>query len=324
LDSDHQPDTTHRRFRGFRARVAQRRAIGPPGSKIRLRRTSAAFAIAAASVGVATLAIAASPYDAFSVGVVGCSNTTQYAGWNSYGYAALSDVDALALVPNAYSRFTLGGFTFQAWGDPEWANGAQPSKTYDEAWRRSREYRPSEGFDAYWVNPCPHVNDGPKPPDSVWQQWATHIRDRIWEVDPGIPIYWSAMAEDVDGTCQSLEYLGDDVRDWAAEHLDGVVLGPELAPLTNDLLAGPCHVNSAGGNVQGALLVAWFDDGEPPPTTTTTEPPTTTTTEPPTTTTTEPPTTTTTEPPTTTTTQPPTTTTLDPRCERRPSHPACG
>ena len=185
-----------------------------------------------------------------SIGVVGCSNTSEHVD----GYLMQSQLGQL-------SQPRLGGLSFEMWGDPT-------SRDFDAAWRKYDGARPAGGYAAAWVQMCVRANDDHDPNDLL-SEVVSQIRQR----DPDIPIYVSPINDYAAGhVCSRIGpdgfAIGEATVEWGVANL-GVMAGPVTGPLTVDMLGGDdCHLGPAGVELVGSQLVAWFDGetgGAPPP-----------------------------------------------------------
>ncbi len=190
------------------------------------------------------------PYAINSVGVVGCSNTSQHLT----GYRAQSSLDQMNAQP-------LGGLSFDIWGNPL-------AGKYGAAWAKYDGSRPAAGYAAAWVMPCVNDADG-----LDTETLLTHVVEQIRLRDPAIPIYVSPINDYPPGhVCGRIGARGVDVGraavEWGIAHL-GVQYGPVTGLPTIDLVSPDlCHLTASGISHVGAQLVAWFDNGgwqTPPP-----------------------------------------------------------
>ncbi len=179
-----------------------------------------------------------------SIGVVGCSNTSEHVD----GYHMASQYGQL-------SQPRLGGLSFEMWGDPA-------TKDYEAAWRKYDSARPGSGYASAWVQMCIRADDD-HDPNALLSEVVSQIRQR----DPDIPIYVSPINDYEEGhVCGRIGpdgfAVGEAAVEWGVTNL-GVVAGPVTGPLTTDMLAGDgCHLGPSGIALVGGQLVAWFDGGE--------------------------------------------------------------
>ena len=179
-----------------------------------------------------------------SIGVVGCSNTSEHVD----GYHMQSQFGQL-------SQPRLGGLSFEMWGDPA-------TKDYEAAWRKYDSARPASGYASAWVQMCIRADDD-HDPNALLSEVVSQIRQR----DPDIPIYVSPINDYEEGhVCGRIGpdgvAIGEAAVEWGVANL-GVVAGPVTGPLTTDMLAGDgCHLGPSGIALVGGQLVAWFDGGE--------------------------------------------------------------
>ena len=175
------------------------------------------------------------PFDAVSV--VGCSNTNHAAS----GYLDASELDLL--VNTAWA-----GHTVEYWATKEdgWVEHYLP-------------LRPETGFDGAWLNLCERAEAG------LTQENVDAVLAKIWEIDPGIPIWISPLnyyeGEDCEVTAgNSIPNDGAIIADTTAATYELVSRGPDLGPLSAEQLRRDlCHPNQLGIDFLGLQLVDFFD-----------------------------------------------------------------
>lgn len=183
-----------------------------------------------------TTTLPADPFDAVSV--IGCSNTQQAAS----GYLDLSVADLLVNTARA-------GHTVEYW--------AVNSDGWDEYYL---PLRPEDGFDGAWLNLCERVTAG------LTLENAEAVLAKIWEIDPGIPVWVSPLnfyeSEDCEVTNgNQIPNEGSVITDTLVANYELVERGPDLGPLTADQLRRDlCHPNRDGVTFLGTQLQVFFDD----------------------------------------------------------------
>ena len=176
-------------------------------------------------------------FAAVAVAVVGCSNTNHAVT----GYLDLSELDIL--VNTAYA-----GHTVEVWAsDPlAWADHYLPP-------------RPVDGFDGVWFNLCERAEVG------LTKENAETVLAKIWEIDPGVPVWVSPLnyyqTEDCEVTAgNQIPNEGAEIADSLAAEYEAVLRGPDLGPLTSEMLRRDmCHQNGAGVVLNGQQLLEFFD-----------------------------------------------------------------
>ncbi len=182
------------------------------------------------------------PFPAGTVGVVGCSNTSEHL----QGYRAESRLDQMP-------QYQFGGLSFDMWGDPA-------AEDFAAAWRKYDGERPATGYRAAWVQMC--ITVGTPDPTALLGEVVDQIRTR----DPAIPVYVSPINQYLEGhVCGRIGpegfTVGQATVDWGVDNLS-IERGPITGPLGADHLStDSCHLGSAGIDLVGAQLVAWFDEG---------------------------------------------------------------
>jgi hypothetical protein len=220
----------------------------PRLDSLRLAALGLALLSAIASMGVAAAQPppAETPFPPGSIGVVGCSNTSEHVD----GYSMQSELGQL-------TQPRLGGLSFEMWGDPA-------TRDFDAAWRKYDSARPAGGYAAAWVQMCIRADDE-HDPNALLSEVVSQIRQR----DPDIPIYVSPINDYEEGhVCGRIGpdgfAVGEAAVEWGVANL-GVVAGPVTGPLTVDMLAGDgCHLGPSGLDLVGSQLVTWFDAGASP------------------------------------------------------------
>lgn len=183
-----------------------------------------------------TTTLPTNPFDAVSV--IGCSNTQLAAS----GYLDISATDLL--VNTAWP-----GHTIKYW--------AVKSDGWDEHYL---PLRPEDGFDGAWLNLCERVTAG------LTLENAEAVLARIWEIDPGIPVWVSPLnfyeGEECDVTNgNQIPNEGSVIADTLAAKYELVERGPDLGPLTADQLRRDlCHPDRNGITLLGTQLQAFFDE----------------------------------------------------------------
>ena len=178
--------------------------------------------------------------DAFdALGVIGCSNTHHAVT----GYLDLSDLDLL--VNTAYA-----GHTVEVW--------ASDPLAWEEHYM---SLRPVDGFDGVWLNLCERAEAG------LTLENAEIVLAKVWEIDPGVPVWVSPLnyyeTEDCEVTAgNQIPNEGAVIADSLTEQYEVVLRGPDLGPLTSEMLRRDmCHQNGAGMAFNGQQLVEFFDLG---------------------------------------------------------------
>ncbi len=183
-----------------------------------------------------TTTLPADPFDAVSV--IGCSNTNHAAS----GYLEVSGSDLL--VNTAWAGHTVEYWAVNSDG---WGEHYLP-------------LRPEDGFDGAWLNLCERAAAG------LTLENAETVLAKIWEIDPGIPVWVSPLnfyeGEDCEVTNgNQIPTEGTVIADTLAANYELVESGPELGPLTAEHLRRDlCHPNHVGIDFLGTQLQAFFDD----------------------------------------------------------------
>jgi hypothetical protein len=176
------------------------------------------------------------PFDAVSV--IGCSNTHNAAS----GYLDGSEFDLL--VNTAWA-----GHTVEYW--------AVNSDGWDEHYL---PLRPEDGFDGAWFNLCERVSAG------LTLENAETVLAKIWEIDPGIPVWVSPLNFYEDEECDvtngnQIPNEGSIITDTLVANYELVERGPDLGPLTGDHLRRDlCHPNRDGITFLSTQLQDFFDE----------------------------------------------------------------
>ena len=179
--------------------------------------------------------------------MVGCSNT---------GQAVVGYTDASAL--DRLSFGDLGGGAANIWGDPTHAR-------YSLYWDLYDTRRPAAGYVETWVQLCIRSGDHGGVFDDDEMAWITHIVEQLNQRDPGIVVWISPLNFYEGIVCDSVGEIGPEIAaeasDWAATSLSGVARGPDLGPLTPDMIGvrDNCHPNKSGEALLGSQLVTFFD-----------------------------------------------------------------
>jgi hypothetical protein len=182
-----------------------------------------------------TTTLPAAPPDAISV--IGCSNTHHAAS----GYLDASEMDLL--VNTAWAGHTV---EYWALNDDGWVDHYLP-------------LRPFDGFDGAWFNLCERASAG------LTLENAETVLAKIWEIDPGIPVWVSPLnfyeGEECDVTNgNQIPNEGSIIADTLVANYEGVERGPDLGPLTAEHLRRDlCHPNRDGITFLGTQLQAFFD-----------------------------------------------------------------
>ncbi len=186
--------------------------------------------------GTTTTTLPADPFDAISV--IGCSNTNHAAS----GYLDLSDVDLL--VNTAWA-----GHTIEYW--------ALNSNGWDEHYL---PLRPEDGFDGAWLNLCERAAAG------LTLENAETVLAKIWEIDPGIPVWVSPLNFYEGEACEvtngnQIPNEGMVIADTLVESYELVERGPDLGPLgAEHLRKDLCHPDRDGITFLGTQLQTFFDE----------------------------------------------------------------
>ena len=172
---------------------------------------------------------------------LGCSNTFDALA-DPGGYLDQSAEDNLIVV-------AAGGHTISNWADGRSWNS------------RYIGFRPATGYTGLWIHLCERAGAGLDVNDVV--TIITNAR----ALDPGIPVWLSPM-NTYDGVfCpvtggNEISEQGEQVVAELTSSMTGVVAGPDLGPLTSDMVRrDDCHPNSQGVALMGAQLVEFFDAG---------------------------------------------------------------
>ena len=178
-----------------------------------------------------------SPSGLTAIAAIGCSNTDLAVA----GYLDQSELDRLV-------NTAAGGETVERW--------ANTTDNWEEHYLPNR---PEDGFDAAWLNLCERAREGLSRANVVQQL------ERIWELDPGIPVYISPLNFYAGEECRvtagnQVSDNGAALADALVEEFDDIYRGPDLGPLgAGDLREDLCHPNQDGVAVLGAQLVDFFD-----------------------------------------------------------------
>lgn len=172
-----------------------------------------------------------------AISVIGCSNTNHATA----GYLAASSNDVLV-------NTAAAGHTVEYWA------------TEDAGWsERYLPMRPVEGYDGAWLNLCERAAN------TLTIANAEAVLAKIWEIDPGIPVWISPLNYYETEAClvtagNLIPSEGAIIADALVAQYEDVFRGPDLGPLGDALLrADECHPNQAGIAFLGAQLVDFFD-----------------------------------------------------------------
>lgn len=197
-----------------------------------------AVVIAAVAVSLLGTPAAAAPGDPGTIGVVGCSNTLQAVT----AYTAASTLDLLA--PTA------------RWGTSmsQWA-----SSRNQRFWETYDELRPADGYSAAWLNLCARVSKRDGTP-LLTQSHIDAVLVKIWQRDPGIPVYINPLNSFTDEQCptsggNTVPALGAVLADDTAAAYADVYRVDDLGPIDGE----PCHLTAADQLLIGDQLVSIFD-----------------------------------------------------------------
>ncbi len=173
-----------------------------------------------------------------AVSVIGCSNTHHAAS----GYLDVSSVDHLINTARA-------GHTVEYWAvnDAGWDEHYLP-------------LRPEGGFDGAWFNLCERASAG------LTLENAETVLAKIWEIDPGIPVWVSPLNFYEGEECEvtngnQIPNEGSVIADTLAANYELVERGPDLGPLSvAHLRRDLCHVTREGITFLGTQLQTFFDN----------------------------------------------------------------
>jgi hypothetical protein len=175
------------------------------------------------------------PTDLDAISVIGCSNTFDAVE----GYLATSDEDRL-------KNTAWGGYYLQRWAFRNW-----PAQYAD--------LRPETGYDAAWLMLCEKL------PNVLSVAVTQVVLDKIWAIDPGIPVYISPMHLFPNELCpvtggNLIPTAGMAIADEMVAGNPLVLRGPDLGPLTVEMLrSNQCHLSESGIAFVGGQLADFFD-----------------------------------------------------------------
>lgn len=187
------------------------------------------------TVGGTTTTSLPSPSGFSAVSVVGCSNVFDAVD----GYLDVSAKDVL-------KNTAYGGFYLQKWAFKKWPDSYAA-------------LRPAAGYDASWVVLCERF------PNELSVAITQLVIDRIWAIDPAIPIFISPLHEYPNELCtvtggNSIPDAGKEVADLMAAADPLIFRGPDLGPLSTEHLRGDnCHLTDDGAAFLGGQIAAFFD-----------------------------------------------------------------
>ncbi len=173
-----------------------------------------------------------------TMGSIGCSNTVQAVN----AYTAASSEDQLF-------NTARWGTSLEQWASPR---NQRPWAEYDAQ-------RPSAGYVGTFLNLCARVSKRSGLP-TMTQAHVDAVLAKIWERDPGIPVYVSALNSFTDEGCptsggNAIPELGAVLAAATVAAYPLVEAGPVLGPIEGS----PCHLTSADEALIGSQMVAFFD-----------------------------------------------------------------